>query len=162
MDQAALNLEEDLSRVGKWCFSHQLLINSGKTKFILLGTRQFIKQLPPINLLGEIIGPVISAKDLGVLIDSHLTFDFHIAEVVSSCQINRVNKCFNQETLLLIISALVMNKLLCCSTVWANTSAKNIKFLAVQNFACRIVTGTRKYDHITPLTLIMISVNHYS
>ena len=154
MDQAALNLEEDLSRVGKWCFSHQLLINSGKTKFILLGTRQFIKQLPPINLLGEIIGPVISAKDLGVLIDSHLTFDFHIAEVVSSCQINRVNKCFNQETLLLIISALVMNKLLCCSTVWANTSAKNIKFLAVQNFACRIVTGTRKYDHITPLTLI--------
>jgi hypothetical protein len=36
--------------------------------------------------------------------------------------------------------------------VWANTSQKNIqKLQAVQNFACRIVCGARKYDHITPL-----------
>ena len=117
MEQATQNLEEDLSRVANWCFSHQLLINPAKTKFILLGTRKLIKKLPSemsINFLGEIIRPMTSAKDLGVLVDSHLTFDFHIAEVVSSCmwklcQTNRVNKCFNQETLLLIISALVIN-----------------------------------------------------
>ena len=36
-------------------------------------------------------------------------------------------------------------------TVWSNTSKKNIsKLQKVQNFACRIITGKRKFDHITP------------
>ena len=35
---------------------------------------------------------------------------------------------------------------------WANTTTKNVrKLLAVQNFACRIVSGAKKYDHVTPL-----------
>ena len=35
--------------------------------------------------------------------------------------------------------------------VHCNTSIGNIKKLqAVQNFACRIMTNTRKFDHITP------------
>ena len=38
-----------------------------------------------------------------------------------------------------------------CSTVWANTSDSNIKKLRlVQNFAARIITGARKFVHITP------------
>ena len=33
-----------------------------------------------------------------------------------------------------------------------STSQKNInKLQAVQNFACRIVSGTRKFDHVTPI-----------
>ena len=39
-----------------------------------------------------------------------------------------------------------------CSTVWANTSKQNLKKLQnVQNFAARILTNSRKFDHITPL-----------
>ena len=67
-------------------------------------------------------------------------------------QINRVKHVFDDKTLLTIINALVFSKLYYCSNVWANTSQKNIqKLQAVQNFACRIVCGARKYDHITPL-----------
>ena len=37
-----------------------------------------------------------------------------------------------------------------CSTVWANTSQRNIKkLLLVQNFAARIVLGLKKFDHIS-------------
>ena len=50
-----------------------------------------------------------------------------------------------------MVSSLVMRKLFYCSSVWSNTSSKNVKRLqAVQNFACRIVSNTRKFDHITP------------
>jgi hypothetical protein len=39
-----------------------------------------------------------------------------------------------------------------CSALWSNTSQRNIeKLQAVQNFAALIVTGTRKYDHVTPV-----------
>ena len=37
-----------------------------------------------------------------------------------------------------------------CSTVWSNTSNENIRKLQlVQNYACRIVTGLKKYDRIS-------------
>ena len=51
----------------------------------------------------------------------------------------------------MIINALVFSKLLYCSTMWSNTSGKNIsKLQSVQNFAARIIAGTGKFDHITP------------
>ena len=48
------------------------------------------------------------------------------------------------------INALVFQKLFYCSTVWANTSK--------QNFSARIVTGSRKFDHITPLSKELCSL----
>ena len=39
-----------------------------------------------------------------------------------------------------------------CSNVWANTTNKNVRKLqAVQNFACRILSGAKTYDHVTTL-----------
>ena len=38
------------------------------------------------------------------------------------------------------------------STVWSNTSTQNInKLQSIQNFASKIVTNSRKFDHVTPL-----------
>ena len=110
-----------------------------------------------VSFLGKSLEPVASAKDLGVTLDSHLTYDCHISNVVSSCmaklcQINRVKNSFDGKTLEQLISSLVFSKMLYCSTVWSNTSTTNIKKLQlVQNFACKIVTKTRKFDHVTPL-----------
>ena len=57
----------------------------------------------------------------------------------------------SRTSLLTVINALVFSKLYYCSNVWANTTEKNIRKLqAVQNYACRIVSGARKYDHVTP------------
>ena len=76
---------------------------------------------------------------------------------MSSClgslsQINRVKHLFDAATLERIINALVFSKLYYCSPVWSNTSKKNIsKLQKVQNFAARIITGGRKFDHITPV-----------
>ena len=54
--------------------------------------------------------------------------------------------------LITIINSLVFSKLLYCSSVWTNTTKKNIELLqTVQNFAARIVSGTRKFDHVTPI-----------
>ncbi|CAB4043056.1 Hypothetical predicted protein, partial [Paramuricea clavata] len=130
-------LEEDLYLIANSCSENELLINPGKTKYMLIGTRQNLQQPPvdmTINFLNETITPVSFAKDLGMTIDSYLTYDQHITNLVSSCmnslcQINRVKKCFDKEALTLIVSALVMNKMFYCSTVWSNTSSTNIKKL---------------------------------
>ena len=155
IEQATYNLQSDLDRIVRWCSANQLLINPGKTKFLLIGTRQLMQAIPPdisLNLLGETITPVSSAKDLDVFLDSHLTYDFHITKLVSSCmstlcQINRVKDSFDSDTLSLVIEALVISKLLYCSSVWSNTSSVNLKKLqAVQNFAC--LACNHKYQKV--------------
>ena len=159
-ETAMLEIEEDLHRVAIWCCENHLLINPEKTKFLLLGTRQLMNRLPAqpsLSFLGKTLTPVSSAKDLGLTLDSHLSYDDHISKLTSSClfklmQINRVRQSFDQTTLLKIMSTLVFSKMFYCSTVWSNTTNKNItKLQLLQNFACKIVTGTRKYDHVSPL-----------
>ena len=67
-------------------------------------------------------------------------------------QINRVKRSFDKETLELLITSLVFSKMLYCSSVWSNTTLQNINRLqSIQNFASKIVTNSRKFDHVTPL-----------
>ena len=67
-------------------------------------------------------------------------------------QINRVKHFFDKNALIIIINVLVFIKLFYCSSVWSNTTQFNLnKLQAVQNFACRTVSGAGKFDHITPL-----------
>ena len=84
-----------------------------------------------VVLLGKQLTPVPSAKDLGIIIDSNLSYDEHIVHLVSSClaslcRINRVKHLFSSKSLTTIINALVLNKLFHCSSVWGNTSQQNI------------------------------------
>ena len=110
-----------------------------------------------LSLLGKDISPVQSAKDLSVILDPNLTFDDHITATVSECiarlaQINRVKHCLDKTRLLTIIHALVFSKMYYCLNVWANTTNKNVRNLqVVQNFAYRIISGAKKYNHVSNL-----------
>ena len=153
-------INKDLKKIASWCCYNSLLINPEKTKLLVLGTRQMLQKLPAdfhVTLLGKKITPSPSARDLGLQVDSILSYDEHVTQTVSSCigslcQINRVKHLFDARTLERVINALVFSKLYYCSPVWSNTSKKNIsKLQKVQNFGCRIITGKRKFDHITPV-----------
>jgi hypothetical protein len=150
--QTIVKFENDLRSVAKWCFEHQLLINPNKTKFLLIGSRPMLQNLPTnisLNFLKQTMNPVTSAKDLGTTFDSILSYNEHISNLTSSCirklcQISRVKDIFDVKTLQSIV------EMTYGSTIWSNTSAKNIKKLqTVQNFAARIITKVRKFDHIT-------------
>ena len=151
------HISEDLKRVAEWCCSNSLLINPKKTKFILFGVPQNLHRLLDISVefMGQQLKPVASCKDVGILLDSGLTFNEHLASLTSSlmsslCQINRVKHLFPKNVLLLVINALIFSKLFYCSTVWLGTSKQNInKLQLVQNFAARILTGVKKYDHVS-------------
>jgi len=84
-----------------------------------------------------------------VYIDSHLNYNEHITKTVSDC-IHKLNHLLDQKTLIFLINAFIFSKLFDCSTVWSNTSKENVgKLQSVQNYACRIVAGLRKFDHIS-------------
>ena len=126
---------------------------------MVLGSQQMICKLPSFKLsfLGKELLPTDSVKDLGVVFDPTLSFDSHITALAATCisrlaQINRAKHAFNPNLLVNIINALVFSRLFYCSTVWSNASDKNLRKLQhVQNFAAKIISGKRKFDHITPV-----------
>ena len=150
-------LNEDLTRISQWCCKNSHLINADKTNVLAAGVPRLLQKLSSfsITLFDKELIPVPVVKDLGVLLDTRLSYNEHITKTTSNClfklkQINRIKHLLDRKTLLLVINSFVFSKIQYCSTVWSNTSKSNIdKLQKVQNFAGRIILGLRKYDHIS-------------
>ena len=155
LDSSLSTIEDDLHRVFEWCCKNSLLINPDKTKMMVVGSQQLLQQLdhvPSINLIGKTLEPVSQVKDFGTILDSNTAFI--IISISTLCQINWVKHLFDQSTLTtIIINALVMSNINYCSSIWSNTSEKNIKKIQlIQNYAVRVISGNvGKYEHVSPL-----------
>jgi len=82
LDSTLRRLERCIAEVKDWLEKHKLLLNTSKTECILLGSRQMLERCSNPSLLqlnGSSVkfSPVV--RDLGVLIDSQLTFHSHSA-----------------------------------------------------------------------------------
>ena len=65
--------------------------------------------------------------------------------------ISRICHLFDKSTLFIVINSLIFSKLFYCSSVWSGNSKSNIaKLQHVQNFAAHLLSGKKKYEHITP------------
>ncbi len=135
MDRSLTAIEEDLEGVFEWCCNNSLLINPDKTKMLVVGSRKLLQQLetrPKLKFIGKTLIPVREVKDLGITLDSYLTYNEHIQALSSSCvsklgQISRVKHIFDESTLTKIVDTLVISKINYCASVWSNTSDMNIK-----------------------------------
>ena len=88
LDAAIKKLEQDLLGIAQWCCENHLLIRPEKTKLLFLGARQILNWLPKnpsMSFLSTTVKLVASAKNLGVILDPHLIYDYHISKSVSSC-----------------------------------------------------------------------------
>ena len=146
---AISDLYSDLRETANWCSTNSLLINPNKTKLLVAGVPQLTQNLslPPVILLGTNIKPSPVVKDLGVWIDSIVTFDDHVSKLSSSClydlrRINRIKHLLDNKTLILNFNyqCSYFLQAFYCSSVWGNTFSKSIsKLQLIQNFACTIV-----------------------
>src|SRR6218665_3032519 len=84
---AARTMHQAMGAPADWMSSNRLRLNAQKTKFIWLGNRQQLAKLNLDALSAEF--PTMSfsqvVRDLGVLLDSELTFSHHIDQVCRSC-----------------------------------------------------------------------------
>ena len=88
LNAALVDLNENLIRIRNWFFDPLLLLNPGKTKLMVYGSRQMLASLPEFrfSLLGKELTPAATVKDLGITFDPILSFDNHILSTVSSCK----------------------------------------------------------------------------
>ena len=101
--------------------------------------------------------PSDSLKNLGVILDSDLTFSKHVDSICkASCYhiraLRHVKQSLGPGTIKTIACAIVGSKLDYCNGILHGICAKNLgKLQKVQNMLARVVTGKRRFDHITPV-----------
>ena len=133
-------------------------INASKTELIVCGDRRQLNRLdnsPSVTFMGERLKCSDRVKNLGVMMDSCLTWEHHVKLVQDRCfgiliGLYHAKQLLPTALLPRIIDALVMSHNRYALQVYGNAGKElNKKLEKVVNFAARIISGRRKYDHIS-------------
>ena len=150
----------DLHRVSTWSKSYGLMINPTKTQAIVIGSSKLTsridwKALPPVILDGVQIPFCKEVKNLGLHVDSTLSWTKHIGEVsrkmfAAAGSLNRLRNFLPIPTKIALVQSLlfpIFDYADCCLSD-LNENLLN-KLERLQNFCIRIIFGLRKYDHVS-------------
>ena len=122
------SLNRDLSNIHKWLLSNNLTLNSTKTEFMLIGSRQKLSTLSEsleLSIDNIPIKQVSTSKSLGILIDNNMAWHSHIDKLSKTIAsgigaIKRIRPFASPEILHYIYNAVVQPHFDYCSIVWGN------------------------------------------
>ena len=156
---AVQEVESCCLAIKSWMSSNRLKLNDSKTEVILCGSDANLQKVT-VNAIKVGDADIVfsdSVRDLGLILDSTLSMTSHIASIVRSCffalrQLGQLRPYLNKETSKTVAVALIQSKLdYCNSCLWGVNDNQLKRLQKVQNSAARIVTRTKKSDHITPV-----------
>ena len=156
---AALRLAECIERVEGWMNSNRLKLNSDKTQFLWLGSRQQLAKIDTKTMtIGEHrIESSTSAKNLGVTFDSELGMDLHVNNITRSCfyqlrQLISIRRSLSTDAAKTLVHSLISSRVDYCNSIFYGATNIVVRRLqSVLNAAARLISNKRKFDHITPV-----------
>ena len=152
-------LQACLKDLKTWMTCNFLLLNSDKTEVIVVGPEHLRNTLcnDIATLDGFTLASSTTVKNLGVIFDQDLSFNSHIKQMSRTAffhlrNIAKIRHILSLKDAEKIIHAFVTSRLDYCNSLLSGCSKKSLKPLQlVQNAAARVLTGTKKRDHITPV-----------
>ncbi|KAJ8733365.1 hypothetical protein PYW08_001663 [Mythimna loreyi] len=155
---AAIN--NDLENINKWAKSFGLLLNPTKSQALIVGGRYMLSQLdhqslPPVVYDSVPILYSKSAKNLGVHIDTKLSWDVHIADVskrvfYSFQSLKRLQKFLPFHTKVTLAQSLLLPLIDYADVCFLDATEVLLnKLERLQNLCIRFIFGLRKYDHVS-------------
>ena len=133
-------MNEDLLTISKWLIANKLTLNTTKTEFLLIGSRQKLitrTDSPAVSINGTLVNHVSTSKSLGVFIDANLTWGSHferLAKKIASgiAAIKRVRQFVppssNIASYLQSLDLAAFRLLQCClGKLWRKTSRQTSK-----------------------------------
>ena len=140
------------SDILSWMNSNKLLLNPSKTEFLLIGTKQQrlkFSHLTSLSLGNDIIPVSSSARNLGFIFDSDMSFTDQINSLSKSCHfhirdIRRIRHLLPLSAATALANSLVSSKLDYCNSLYNGISQANLnKIQRIQNTLARVVTNNQ-------------------
>jgi len=147
-----------LQSIKNWADRHFLKLNADKTKLMVFGNSSFMSDF---NLLtfhsfdGSIIPISKEIKLLGVTLDSTLSLDCYVSEIISAVNltlknIKSIRKCLTKDAVETLIHSLITSKLDACNSLFIGLSKKNLcKLQLLQNAAIRCVMNIPPHSSVS-------------
>ena len=110
-----------------------------------------------MTVAGSPITFSVKLKRLGVTLDKTLSFDEHVKNIVKASNfhikaLRHVRPLLDKSIANTVACSIVTTRLDYCNSLLYGTSKANLeKLQRIQNTLARVVAGTRKRDHITPV-----------
>lgn len=142
-------VNENLDKLCKWFQANRLSVNPRKCNYIVFSNRNksYDTDSVKVKLNNVEIPRVEKTKFLGVIIDSKLTWKFHIQELEKKLSknigiISRLSYVLPADVSRMLYSTLVLPYLSYCNLVWGSTFQSSLKKLITkQNKIVRIISG---------------------
>ena len=152
-------MEACLLDIKEWMAQNFLLLNSDKTEIMVVGPKSLRHNLSAYmtNIDGLSITSSAVIKDLGVTLDSDLAFDAHIKNISKVAfyylrNISKIRKIMSLHNAEILVHAFVTSILDYCNALLSGCANSTLKGLQlIQNAAARILTRTRRFEHISPV-----------
>jgi len=156
---AMKKLEACICDIRTWMAQNFLKLNDDKTEFLILGAPKQLKKVPkPTLQIGECkIEASESARNIGAIFDSNLSMEKHVNSVCKAawCQLRRVGairKNLSNQATKTLVHALITSKLDNLNSLLYGLPNKILhKLERIQNASARLITRSKKYDHISPI-----------
>ena len=141
-----------------WSVENKLLLNDAKTDVIHISSR--FKNSDPLSHVTvgtSQIETVSEARNLGVVIDDSLQLKQHInnvcrAAMIAIRKIGQIRHYLDKNITEKLVHAFITSRIDSCnSLLFGLPDAQIAKFQRIQNMAARLVTLTKKYEHMSPV-----------
>ena len=151
-------MNQEMIKLVGWLNLNKLSLNLKKTHFMIFSKKSDkVKVTNKLIINDVVISQAEKTKFLGVIIDPHLSFQKHISymkgKIARGIGCLRKSRPFvDEKTLKTLYNAMIYPHFTYCIEVWGNNYSKYLEpLMKLQHWAIHVITGTRKYDHVTPL-----------
>ena len=148
---ALINLEQCINDIQSFLIINKLTCNPSKTEVVHFSSR--FSRLAPITTItfgNHTVASANEARNLGVILDRHLTMTSHVNSICRSASlalrnIGRVRKYLSQSSTERLVHAFITSKLdYCNSLMYGLPSPEVQKLQRVHNSAARIVVRAKR------------------
>ena len=157
------SIESCTQRVHNWLLNNGLHLNPSKSEAIVFYNPRskplaaLAESIETVSVAGSPIKLQTPIKNLGVYLDSKMSFDKQVSETCKACYfhiraLRHIRTSLTIEASKTIAAAIVGSRLDFCNSLLAGTSVSNLTRLQrVQNTLARVVAQKPRFCHITPV-----------
>jgi len=133
--------------ITQWMASNRLKLNPAKTDlWCATHRRQHQLSKDPVTFAGSDIQPSSTLQDLGVILDSELSFTPHVSQLVSRCflQLRRIKSCVRSlpmDAAKAVVNSFVVSRIDYCNSLLAGAPRYQLD-------RPQLLVGAKKHDHI--------------
>jgi len=155
--EAIAKMEACINHISAWMLANKLKLNEDKTEFIVITPPKFrhIVSKCTLRIGTSFIKPSEYVRNLGAMFDQSISVKKQITSICQSTNfhlrnIGQIRKYLDTDATSALIHSLITSRLDNNNALLAGApKCETDRLQRLQNTAARIITRTRKHDHIT-------------